>query len=58
MSLFTVQKHVSHGLRRRNVMVREEVYEAEGWLRVHGEVACEDATHDAGQAVRAARAGV
>jgi DNA-binding NarL/FixJ family response regulator len=39
MSLFTVQKHVSHGLRRRNVMTREEVYAAEGWLRVNGDAA-------------------
>jgi DNA-binding NarL/FixJ family response regulator len=39
MSLFTVQKHVSHGLRRRNVMTREEVYAAEGWLRINGDAA-------------------
>jgi DNA-binding CsgD family transcriptional regulator len=39
MSLFTVQKHVSQGLRRRNVMTREEVYAAEGWLRVNGDAA-------------------
>jgi DNA-binding NarL/FixJ family response regulator len=39
MSLFTVQKHVSQGLLRRRAMTREEVYAAEGWLRVNGDAA-------------------
>jgi DNA-binding NarL/FixJ family response regulator len=39
VSLWDIKKHVSNGLRRRKVLSREEVYAAEGWLRVNGDAA-------------------
>jgi DNA-binding NarL/FixJ family response regulator len=39
VSLWDIKKHVSNGLRRRKVLSREEVYAAEGWLRINGDAA-------------------